>query len=263
MPEYHNALLVRVLLQSDCHCYYRCHRQHRQRLSFTLLPSSCHNSQRQSLGPMDLLFEDDADEAPESAPSRRRRSKAKGQSPQCRRRRHKPKATMVTKAKVGRAPPPNRLTPECLALLQDRRGVKRKANFDVPSYVSLGSDCAGYSSEGIALELLHVPHKHAFASEKDAKKRHLLYAAHGKRSMKYFADVTTRDHSLCPEVDLYVFGAPCQPWSPAGNNAGLHDRGGRGVVFFHCLNYVNVRRPRAVLVEQSDRFGSARYHMFV
>ena len=122
--------------------------------------------------------------------------------------------------------------------------------------ISIGSDCAGLLSEGTALDLLQIPHEHKFASEKNQAVRHLLYDTHGMKNMRYYRDCTKRDNDDAPNVDLYVFGFPCTPYSPAGLGAGLRDK--RSGPLLHCLEYVKKRRPTLVIAENSHRFASSR-----
>lgn len=126
--------------------------------------------------------------------------------------------------------------------------------------VTIGSDCAGLLSEGTALELLGVPHTHVFASEANTSVRHLLYDTYGKTAMTYYKDVCRRSNSSpdTSSVDVYVFGFPCTPYSPAGHGRGLQDEKGRGQVLFHCLDYVKHKAPAVVIAENSHRFASSR-----
>jgi hypothetical protein len=121
--------------------------------------------------------------------------------------------------------------------------------------LTVGSDCAGLCSEGLALELLGIPHKHIFAAESNPQVRKLIRNLHGD-SIQYFDDVVTRDNAAAPKVHLYVFGAPCQPWSPAGHGKGLQDD--RGKVLIHCLRYIKDKLPTLVLMENSHLLASTK-----
>ena len=80
--------------------------------------------------------------------------------------------------------------------------------------LKVGSDCAGYGSDLIALNLLRVDATLVFYSEKDAGKRELLKATHPEVDFKQvtlYEDVTERDNKKAPYVDLFCTGAPCQP----------------------------------------------------
>ncbi len=125
--------------------------------------------------------------------------------------------------------------------------------------LTLGSDCAGLCSEGVALELLGISHKHVFAAESNPQVQKLIRTMHGD-SIEYFDNVVTRDNAAVPQVQLYVFGAPCQPWSPAGRGKGLEDE--RGQVLMHCLRYIKDKLPTLVLMENSHFLASTKVSSF-
>lgn len=123
--------------------------------------------------------------------------------------------------------------------------------------ITIGSDCAGLCAEAVALELLGIKHKHAFASELNRDVRHLLYQTYGRRTQMYYRDVTRRNHDEAPGVDLYVFGAPCQPFSPAGLGSGFGDP--RSSAFLSCIAYIRAKLPKCFVCENSHRLLSQRY----
>ena len=58
-------------------------------------------------------------------------------------------------------------------------------------------------------------------------------------------------------------GPPCQSWSSAGNHAGLDDLKGRGIVFYHCLNYICGKRPRVAVIENVKGLQSGHVEEFL
>ena len=50
-----------------------------------------------------------------------------------------------------------------------------------------------------------------------------------------------------PQLDIYVAGFPCQPWSRCGLSAGLKDD--RGSVWIHIFRFIAVALPRAVVLD--------------
>jgi hypothetical protein len=121
--------------------------------------------------------------------------------------------------------------------------------------LKVGSDCAGLVTEGLALEMLHADHQHLFITEKNRDVRRLAYALYG-RTPSYFKDVMARgDVKELPRVDLYVFGFPCQSFSPAGKGKGMADK--RAHVLFHCMDYVRCHRPPIVIAENSAKLASS------
>ena len=80
--------------------------------------------------------------------------------------------------------------------------------------IRLGSDCAGYCSEAMALEQCGVKFEQTFICEADRKTRHLNYLLHGTK-IKYYKDIRSRIQESTPRVHVYAFGPPCQGLSGA------------------------------------------------
>lgn len=119
-----------------------------------------------------------------------------------------------------------------------------------PRRPTLGSDCSGLGTERYALKLagIHVISK--FASEINCRAQQLYQAVHRDDVHDRVMHKDVCDPSLLREqVDLYVAGPPCQSWSTMGKRQGLDDLKGRGITFFHCLQYVMKKRPKAVVFE--------------
>jgi DNA (cytosine-5)-methyltransferase 1 len=64
-----------------------------------------------------------------------------------------------------------------------------------------------------------------------------------------YLDLTKRDNKTAPNVDIYVAGFPCQPFSSAGLQQGFKDKRGRGKIFFHVLDYLSKQKPRVFILE--------------
>ena len=163
----------------------------------------------------------------------------------------------------GHCPPPPRCLLHCIDAQEEQDAHKKAKTKPLTNdtsrddCITIGSDCAGLCSEGIALELLGVKHRHLFACEVNETVRHLLYEAYGKHGMTYYRDVTARRHDLAPAVDLYCFGAPCQPFSPAGQGKGMTDP--RSAAFTSCLAYIAAQRPKCFICENSHRLLSTKF----
>lgn len=120
---------------------------------------------------------------------------------------------------------------------------------------TLGSDCAGYGSELLALRLLgvHKSVKSLMVCDSSASKRTLHKAMSqacgvNADSCLHVDNLCERNNADAPSVDLYCGGFPCPPWSRLGMKRGTEDP--RGQVTLHGLHYVATRRPRVLLLEQ-------------
>ena len=136
----------------------------------------------------------------------------------------------------------------------------------------VGTDCSGIEAPIQALRVLGVPHHHRFASDID---RHCVQTIKLNYAPEVLygdpegahpdGDVTHRPSESVPDIDLYVAGFPCQPFSSAGFRRGFAD--GRGTVFFSCLSVIRAKRPSYFVLEnvrgllthdkadKRDRFG--------
>lgn len=113
----------------------------------------------------------------------------------------------------------------------------------------LGSDCSGLSSNFLALKMCGIPVEGVFISEIDSSKLAMSKAMHARFgcSPKVTGNIETRDPEMTPQVDLYVTGPPCPPFSSAGKKKALRDD--RGAVLIHSLKYTVMRRPRVLVLE--------------
>ncbi|NCY26811.1 MAG: DNA (cytosine-5-)-methyltransferase, partial [Alphaproteobacteria bacterium] len=97
----------------------------------------------------------------------------------------------------------------------------------------------------VALRQLKIPFSHEFSSEID---KHCISTIRANFNPKIiFGDMTTRDIRQVPDIDLYVCGFPCQPFSMAGKRQGEQDP--RGTVFYECLRVIKNKKPMIFILE--------------
>lgn len=95
-----------------------------------------------------------------------------------------------------------------------------------------------------ALTNLKVDFKQVFACDGNPACRRLISSVH--KPDRLYHDIVSRPFSESDAVDLYIWGAPCQPFSTAGKNHGAKDR---RCLAKHALRYMKQHRPKAVLME--------------
>ena len=115
----------------------------------------------------------------------------------------------------------------------------------VVSRWTLGTDCCGLCSVFWALRELGAHFDFAFASDISPSVR--KYVAEVCPPALLFGNLLDRDVHSVPPVSLYTASFPCTPFSSAGLRQGLDDP--KGSVFFGCASYIDLRRPRAFILE--------------
>jgi len=109
----------------------------------------------------------------------------------------------------------------------------------------VGTDCSGIDAPIQALTQLGVDFEHVFSCEIDKWCIQTLKANYNIPII--FNDMRSRDIEDVPEIDLYVSGFPCQPFSQAGSRKGLSDT--RGTIFHDCMNVIKTKQPKYFILE--------------
>jgi DNA (cytosine-5)-methyltransferase 1 len=109
----------------------------------------------------------------------------------------------------------------------------------------VGTDCSGIEAPIYALKQLGVDFVHEFSSDIDRHCRASIMANYKPRIL--FNDMMERTLEDVPDIDLYVCGFPCQPFSVAGLRKGVQDC--RGQIVFKCIELIKVKRPQYYVLE--------------
>tara|TARA_R110000751_G_scaffold3827_12_gene17841 strand:- start:990 stop:2378 length:1389 start_codon:yes stop_codon:yes gene_type:complete len=112
--------------------------------------------------------------------------------------------------------------------------------------MKIGTDFSGIGSPEMALKMLGIEHEQVFACEIDKYARKSFEAVHGSPK-HFYNDITTRDHSTVPQLDLYCAGFPCQSFSMAGKREGFEDV--RGTLFFNVAEFIKINQPKVFVLE--------------
>jgi DNA (cytosine-5)-methyltransferase 1 len=117
---------------------------------------------------------------------------------------------------------------------------------DLPTELTVGSDCSGIEAGIQALKLLGIKVKHMYSCDNDAKVRKSIVANYNP--LVLYDDILTRNHSLLPHVDMYIAGFPCQTFSLLGKRQGF-DHPTKGTIFFECFETIKLTRPKCFILE--------------
>jgi DNA (cytosine-5)-methyltransferase 1 len=93
---------------------------------------------------------------------------------------------------------------------------------------------------------------HEFACEKDKYALESIAANYSPKVL--YTDITKRKHSELPDIDLYVCGFPCQPFSAAGKRLGMEDH--RSNIMQHCIKVIRAKKPKYFILENVKNFKS-------
>jgi len=111
--------------------------------------------------------------------------------------------------------------------------------------MKIGTDFSGIGSPESALKRLGLDIDEVFACEINKFARASFNELHNPTTM--YEDITTRDHSEVPQLDLYVAGFPCQSFSLAGKRGGFEDT--RGTLFFNVAEFIKENQPKCFVLE--------------
>jgi len=113
--------------------------------------------------------------------------------------------------------------------------------------IKIGTDCSGMEAPIQALRNLGLNFEHKFSCDVDKHARATIQANFPHGIM--YDDIKKRENESAPDVDVYVAGFPCQPFSTAGKQQGFKDKLGRGEIFFDVCDFLAKRKPRVFVLE--------------
>ena len=125
------------------------------------------------------------------------------------------------------------------------KGQKRGAN----GVVRFASDCSGLGTDAISTaQACHEGCQKIeieFMTEK-VKRTRMMHATlskfHALKPKKKFSDIARRPG--CKDIDLYVAGPPCQPWSQQTHGDGAEDEKGRGTVIYLVCDFHTLQQAQ-------------------
>lgn len=83
----------------------------------------------------------------------------------------------------------------------------------------IGTDCSGIEAPIEALKQMRIPFEHVWSCEIDPYARKSIEANYKPNIL--YEDIFKRNHNTLPDIDIYVCGFPCQPFSMARKRKGI------------------------------------------
>ena len=115
--------------------------------------------------------------------------------------------------------------------------------------IKIGTDCSGIEAPIEALKKIcnvyDLSFEHVFSSEID--KYALQYIRDNHTPKIIFGDMTKRNIDDVPDIDLYISGFPCQPFSRANKFKTTVDP--RLNLFNNCLDVIQNKKPKIFILE--------------
>jgi DNA (cytosine-5)-methyltransferase 1 len=118
-------------------------------------------------------------------------------------------------------------------------------------HLRVGTDCSGIEAPIQALQQLDVPFIHEWSCEKDPYTLESLKANYEPKII--YQDISTRNHSELPDIDLYVCGFPCQTFSILVHRTdALSDP--RSNIMYECIKVIQQKKPKYFVLENVKNF---------
>jgi len=120
--------------------------------------------------------------------------------------------------------------------------------------LTIATDCSGIEAPIQALKQMKIPYRHLWSCDNDKYVKQSIEANY--KPEHFYEDMTQRDLSSLPadDLDLYVCGFPCQPFSLMGNKLGTNDK--RGNIMMECVAVIKKKLPKVFILENVKNFKS-------
>lgn len=116
----------------------------------------------------------------------------------------------------------------------------------------IATDCSGIEAPIQALKDLKINFKHIWSCEKDKYCLETIKANFNPEII--YEDIIKRNNKLLPDIDGYICGFPCQPYSGIGLMKGLNDE--RANIMFYCIDIIKKKVPKFFILENIPYFKS-------
>lgn len=123
--------------------------------------------------------------------------------------------------------------------------------------ITIGTDYSGIESPLQALNKLKIPYKHLWSCDYDKFVKKSILSNYSPEV--FYDDI--KIHRTLPNVDIYVAGFPCQPFSLAGQRLAENDK--RGRIFEYCVRTIKKCKPKCFILENVRGLLSTNYWNYI
>ena len=132
---------------------------------------------------------------------------------------------------------------------KERNMKKSMKAMNNPDYKTDTLKCGtGFSAIGTpeqAIKNLSIDHTNEFMIEIDRYARETFLANHSVNNI--YTDITSIDPASVADIDLFIFGSPCQSYSIQGKRLGMNDT--RGTLIYNGLSILKEKSPKYFIYE--------------
>lgn len=111
--------------------------------------------------------------------------------------------------------------------------------------LKVGTGFSGIGAPEQSLKEMKIDYVNEFMIEIDKFARQTYQHNHSVNNV--YTDITTINPKELPDIDLFVFGSPCQPFSSQGKRQGLNDT--RGTLFYDGVSIIIEKQPKYFIFE--------------
>ncbi len=126
---------------------------------------------------------------------------------------------------------------------------------DVPVFRSLahirrrlGTDCSGAEAPVWAMTAMQIPHDHIFSCDDDKQVQEFIRSV-SPPSTRLFTNMLKRPLAQIPDVDVYVCGFPCTPYSTLRAHRTKLFKEAAAKPYFELLRVLQGKRPALAILE--------------
>jgi DNA (cytosine-5)-methyltransferase 1 len=120
--------------------------------------------------------------------------------------------------------------------------------------IRIGTDCSGIEAPIEAIinitKKYNLKYHHIFSSEID--KNAIQYIKDNHNPDILYGDITKRDINKIPDIDIYICGFPCQPFSKANKKKDINDVNLK--LYQSCVDVIKLKKPKIFILENVKNF---------